>query len=495
MSDRVQIKKLPTGVPGLDAVLGGGLPEFSFNLIAGGPGCGKTTLAQQITFANATAQRPALFITILGEPPVKMLRYQQQFSFFDPSKVPDCVRFLHLGDDLLERGIGAVLASIVKEVETTNPQLIVIDSFRAVIRKSKEPGEMELQSFVQRLALHLTSWEATTFLVGEYETMDADADSNPIFTVADGIFWLSQAASRNSIVRKIQVVKVRGQGPIPGLHTVKITEHGLRVYPRLPNPAQRGAGASMSRERRRTGIDGLDEMMAGGIPSGYSIMVVGPSGAGKTILSTQFIREGIAQGERGVIAVFEKRPDEYLTTAPGGQHLSQLVAGGMLKMLYLRPLDLSVDETMDELAEAVREVGATRVVIDSLMGLELALAPSFREDFRESLYRMVGALTGLGVTVMLTGELVDCYTELRLSPHEISFLTDGIILMRYVELGGRLCKILAVAKMRGFDHRKELRLYDIGPNGIVMGEPLTDCEGILTGNPRRIPRIQPDNTP
>jgi circadian clock protein KaiC len=495
VSDRVQIKKLPTGVPGLDAVLGGGLPELSFNLIAGGPGCGKTTLAQQITFANATTQRPALFITILGEPPVKMLRYQQQFSFFDSSKVPDCVRFLHLGDDLLEHGIEAVLAGIVKEVETTNPQLIVIDSFRAVIRKSKEPGEMELQSFVQRLALHLTSWEATTFLVGEYETMDADADSNPIFTVADGIFWLSQTASRNSIVRKIQVVKVRGQGPIPGLHTVKITEDGIRIYPRLPNPAPRGAEAPMHRERRRTGIDGLDEMMAGGIPSGYSIVVVGPSGAGKTILSTQFIREGIAQGERGVIAVFEKRPDEYLTTAPGGQHLSQLVADGTLKMLYLRPLDLSVDETMDELAEAVREVGATRVVIDSLMGLELALAPSFREDFRESLYRMVGALTGLGVTVMLTGELVDSYTELRLSPHEISFLTDGIILMRYVELGGRLCKILAVAKMRGFDHQKELRLYDIGPDGIVMGEPLTSYEGILTGNPRRISRIEASETP
>jgi len=251
----------------------------------------------------------------------------------------------------------------------------------------------------------------------------------------------------------------------------------------------------MHRERRTTGIDGLDEMMAGGIPSGYSILVVGPSGAGKTILSTQFIREGIAHGERGVIAVFEKRPDEYLTTAPGGERLSQLVAEGMLKMLYLRPLDLSVDETMDELAEAVREVGATRVVIDSLMGFELALAPSFREDFRESLYRMVGALTGLGVTVMLTAELVDSYTELRLSPHEISFLTDGIILMRYAELGGRLCKLLAVAKMRGFDHQKELRFYDIGPNGIVMGEPLTDYEGILTGNPRRTSRTEASEAP
>ena len=132
-------------------------------------------------------------------------------------------------------------------------------------------------------------------------------------------------------------------------------------------------------------------------------------------------------------------------------------------MLYLRPLDLSVDETMEEIASAVKAIGATRVVIDSLLGFELALAPSFREDFRESLYRMVGALVDLGVTVLMTAELVDSYTELRLSPHGISFLTDGIILQRYVELDGELRKVLVVAKMRGFDHSKELRLYDIGP--------------------------------
>jgi circadian clock protein KaiC len=225
-------------------------------------------------------------------------------------------------------------------------------------------------------------------------------------------------------------------------------------------------------------------MLGGGIPAGYSVMIVGPSGSGKSILSTQFIREGVAQGERGVIAVFEKRPDEYLTTAPGSRELSGLVDSGMLQMLYLRPLDLSVDETMEEIANAVRSIGATRVVIDSLMGFELALAPSFREDFRESLYRMVGALVDLGVTVVMTAELVDSYTELRLSPHGISFLTDGLILQRYVELDGELRRVMVVAKMRGFDHDKHLRFYDIDTTGLVVGEPLTDQHGILVGNPR-----------
>lgn len=484
MTNPVVINKLPTGIVGLDEVLGGGLPELSFNLIAGGPGAGKTTLAHQIMFATATVERPALYITVIGETPLKMLRYQQQYTFFDDSKLAAAVRFLHLGIELLEHGLETVLSEIVKEVERTKPALVFVDSFRAVVRKSMETGQLDLQSFVQRLALHLTSWEATTFLIGEYE--ERETDCNPLFTVADGIVWLTQAAQRNSTVRKLQVIKMRGQGAIPGLHTMRISDAGLRVYPRLPNPERRRLAASTEETRRKTGVAELDAMLGGGIPAGYSVMVVGPSGSGKTILSTQFIREGISQGEHGVIAVFEKRPDEYLTTAPGSAELYALVDAGKLSMLYLRPLDLSVEETMEEISRVVKARGATRIVIDSLMGLELALAPSFRDDFRESLYRMVGALVSLGVTVMMTAELVDSYTELRLSPHGISFLTDGIILQRYVELAGEVRKVITVSKMRGFEHSRALRLYDIDQHGLVIGEPMANYRGVLVGKPERV---------
>jgi len=485
VSKRVAINKLATGIPGLDDVLGGGLPEFSFNLIAGGPGGGKTTLAHQIMFATATVERPALYITILGEPPLKMLRYQQQYSFFDETKVPSSVRLAHFGSELLEHGLETVLASILKEVEATNPKLLFVDSFRSVVRKSLEPGQMELQNFVQRLALHLTSWEATTFLIGEYE--EREADCNPIFTVADGILWLSQATSRNSTVRRLQVVKMRGQGPIPGLHTMRISDDGVRVYPRLPNPARPRPATADRTVRRKTGVAALDEMLGGGIPAGYSVMIVGPSGSGKTILSTQFIREGIAQGERGVIVVFEKRPDEYLTTAPGADELKTLAAAGKLQMLYLRPLDLSVDETMETIADAVNAIGATRFLIESMMGFERDHRPTYRGAFSGALTPIVSAWVELGVTVVMTAELVDSYTELRLSPHGISFLTDGIVLQRYVEIEGSLRKVMVVAKMRGFDHRKDLRLYDIGPDGIEVGETLADHQGILVGAPRRLP--------
>ncbi len=168
-TDRVTIRRLPSGVPGLDEILGGGLPEYSFNIIAGAPGCGKTTLAHQIVFANATPERPALYFTVLGEPAIKMLRYQQQFTFFDHARLDGALRFVNLSQTVLEKDLGAVLDLIVKEVESSQARIVVVDSFRTVVRKAQGSAtEMELQGFVQRLALHLTSWQATTFLIGEY---------------------------------------------------------------------------------------------------------------------------------------------------------------------------------------------------------------------------------------------------------------------------------------------------------------------------------------
>jgi len=487
MSDQVPIRNVPSGVPGLDDILGGGFPELSFNLIAGGPGCGKTTLGQQILFANATSERRGIFFSVIGEPPIKMLRYQQQFSFFEPDKINDAVRFVHLGEEAMAGGLATVLERIIEEVDRTNPSIVVVDSFRAVVRRvlAMGPlGERDLQGAVQRLALHLTSCEATTFLLGEYD--DGEHDST-LFTVADGMVWLYQSVERNSVVRKLRVMKMRGQGQIPGLHTVRISKDGFAAFPRLLKPEERLETADGSRVT--TGVVGLDEMLAGGIPSGHSVLIAGPSGSGKTVLANQFILEGARRGEPGIIAVFEKRPNDYLQTSPHGAEFKRLISDGKVKVIYLRPLDLSIDETLLALREAVQRIGAKRAVIDSLSGLELALAPTFREDFRESLYRMMGALTGLGTTVLATVELEDSFTHLRFSPQGIAFLTDTIIMQRYVEIDSQLRRALAVVKVRGSAHSKDLREYTINDDGlVVVGAPLTGYDGILTGSAvRRAP--------
>ena len=489
MSNGVPIRRLSTGIQGLDEVLGGGVPELSFNLVAGGPGCGKTTLAHQFMFANATDENKAVYFTIFGEPPIKMLRYQQQFGFFDASKVGAAIRFVHLGKEMIHGGLDEVMDRIAKEIDAIDARTVVVDSFRSVARSIGPEEQMGLERFVQLLALQLTTYEATTFLVGEYA--EQETNSNPVFTVADGILWLYQTVVRNSAVRRVQVMKMRGAAPVPGLHTIKLTDDGMRVFPRLSRPEQGRAAPIEPTDRLKTGIAGLDAMLGGGIPAGYSMLVAGPSGSGKSMLATEFILEGLRGGEPAVLAIFEKRPDEYLRTVPVGPQLERLIAADKMKLVYIRPLDLSVDEALEELQAAITRLGAKRVVIDSLSGFELALAPPFREDFRESLYRMVGALTNLGITLLLTVELTESFTELRLSPQGASFLTDGIILQRYVEVDGTLRKVMTVVKMRASDHSKELREYRITEHGLEVGTVFRGPRAILSGKPQSTPARKP----
>jgi circadian clock protein KaiC len=482
VQDKVDIRKLPTGVLGLDEILGGGLPEFSFNIIAGAPGGGKTTLAHQIMFANATPERPALYFTVLGEPTIKMLRYQQQFQFFDQAKLNSSIRFINLSQVVLDHDLSAVLQEIIKEVETSSPGIVVVDSFRTVVRKAQPgTGDMELQGFIQRLALHLTSWQATTFLIGEYE--ESETRDNPVFTVADGLFWLSQQVERNSIVRKLQIRKSRGQASVPGMHTFRITDAGLQTFPRTFGLTEREEKARGQR-RLSLGIPELDEMMGGGIPEGDSLLVAGSSGTGKSLLGTQFIVEGIHQGEPGIIAMFEERPEEYTNRAAGfGFDLETPQREGKLNLLYIRPLDLSVDETVREIIDAVQEMGAKRLVIDSLAGFEMALAPGFRTDFRESLYRMIGALTRIGVTILSTVEVQEVFTGFSFSSYAISFLSDDVLRLRYVSINGQLRKMMVVIKMRRSPHSIDMREFQITSDGLVIGERLTGYRGLTTGVP------------
>ena len=480
--DRVSIRQLPTGVPGLDEILGGGLPEYSFNIIAGSPGSGKTTLAHQIVFANASPERPVLYFTVLGEPAIKMLRYQQQFTFFNQYKLDGSVRFINLSQIVLDQDLGAVLDAIMKEVEASNPKIVVVDSFRTVVRRAQaKTSDMELQGFVQRLALHLTSWQATTFLIGEY--VEDELRGNPVFTVADGLFWLYQSVERNSIVRKMQVMKLRGQESVPGLHTFRITHDGLQAFPRTFGLT---ADSNHVKGRRRlsTGVGELDAIMGGGIPEGDSLLVAGPSGAGKTVLGIQFIADGLRHGEPGIVAMFEERPHEYVQRAASfGVDFDTPQQDGTLKIIYLRPLDLSVDETLHEVVHAVKEIACKRMVIDSLVGFELALAPGFRTDFRESLYRMIGALTRMGVTIISTVEIEENFTSMSLSNFTVSFLADDILRLRYVSINGQLRKMLLVVKMRRTQHSIDMWEYQITTQGLVLGEPLRGYRGLISSIP------------
>jgi circadian clock protein KaiC len=278
-------------------------------------------------------------------------------------------------------------------------------------------------------------------------------------------------------------MKLRGQESVPGLHTFRITEAGLQTFPRTFGLTKESTHIKGQR-RLSTGLRQLDAMMEGGIPEGDSLLLAGPSGAGKSIIGSQFIAEGLRCGEPGIVAIFEEIPSEYVERASKfGIDFATPQKGGTLKIIYLRPLDLSVDETVQEIVNSVRAIGCKRLVIDSLVGFEMALPPGFRADFRESLYRMIGALTRLGVTILSTVEVEENFTSMGLSNYTVSFLADDIVRLRYISINGQLRKMLLVVKMRRSQHSIDMWEYQMTPQGVVSGEPLRGYRGLTTGIP------------
>jgi circadian clock protein KaiC len=487
------VELIRTDVPGLDAVLGGGLPRYSFNIIAGSPGAGKTTLAQHILFNRATPEKQALYVTVLGEPPLKMLRYQRAFEFFEEEAVNSTIHYLNLNDEVLSSDPGSLVDRILEEVDRLKPEYVVVDSFRSFARIVMEDAHQslhELQGYVYSLSLSLAAMEATTFLVGEYPPEGGAATSNSIFTVADGILWLYQPIDNNSTTRKLQVMKMRGGDPLPGLHSLRITGEGMRIYPRgyrMEEPLH----MERFENRLSTGIPKLDAMMGGGIPQGETVLLAGPPGSGKSTLALQYAAAGLEAGESVVLAVFEERPAGYRAKADSlGLDLDAYIEKGQAEVIYLRALDLSVDETLFELHEAVKRLEATRVVLDSVSGLEVALAPTYEADFRETLYNLSAFLTDHGISVLMTVETVEAFNRLHFTPNSISLIADTFILQRYVEIEGQLLPVIAVVKMRHSAHDRAVHLVRTTDQGLEVGETLEEYQQVITGIP-----IGPDSDP
>lgn len=463
---KVVIESLQTGVQGLDTLLGGGISKYSFNVITGAPGSGKTTLAHQIMFSLVSGDRKALYFTIVGEPPLKMLRYQQQYTYFDNEKVGSSIKYLNLADDLHSGGFEGVLDRILREVEQFQPDLVFVDSFKSVIHATmgNEQGIADLQFFIQRLGMHMASWQATTFLIGEYS--HAEEEGNPVFTVADGVIHLAQETDGNAIVRKLRVVKMRGMHHMLGAHIFRISGEGIRVFPRMLTGGivDNASTSVVPGARLSTGSQELDEMLGGGIPTGYSVLLVGPPGAGKTIFSTAFLAQGVGAGETGVLASFE-----HIVSSYPNPLLDPLVASGKIKVVRPSTLDLSLEEIVLELMDAVDATGAKRVVIDSLSALELTLAPQFRHNFEESLFRMLNAFSKKGVTVLMI-RATEGEPARRAYRPSGSFMVDCVITMHYAEVGNTLVKLITSDKLRGSWHSPEVRSYTVNEKGITVSK-------------------------
>lgn len=457
------VPRISTGIPELDDVLKGGFPAHSINVIMGSPGTGKTILAEQIAFANATPERPALFLSTLSEPLEKFVAHGQTFAFFDPAKVGGSVFYDDLGVTLRDRGLAALPAVVSELIAQHHPGVIVIDSFKALSSLGGDDSARRVIIF--DLASVLSTFECTSFLVGEYGP-EAVAELSE-FAIADSVVQLMKYHSGMREQRFVRVEKLRGSDAVPGMHAFRIDGEGMRVFPRLLTPTLTPDYADRL-ERVPTGVPGLDEMIEGGFWRGSTTLLAGPSGSGKTAISLHFVQAGERRGERGLYVGFQENPVQLRRTLVNFGWIPDATAVMPFEHLYRSPVEMQLDEVVLEIFRRVRDRKVQRVVIDAIGDLKRASFDHAR--FTEYMYSLTQWAAVERVTCLFTYELTQLFDPSRFSEEEISNMSDNILLLR-LAASTRTDRSLRIIKTRNSGHDSREMLLNITSRGVsIEGE-------------------------
>jgi circadian clock protein KaiC len=416
-------------------------------------------LALQYLFANATPERPGLYLATVSEPFEKVVRYGQSLTFFDPRSVGRSVFFEDLAGAVKDGGLTRVLDEINALVRARGPGLVVIDSFRPL---GAYAGERAFRTFLADLAGGLSVLDASTFWVGEYEASDhADA---PEFAVADAVISLESAHHRERTTRELRVLKLRGSSFASGAHAYRLTEEGMHVFPRLADVPDE-VGYAFPAARVPSGVPALDAMLGEGYIPGASTLCIGPTGCGKTLVGLHLIFQGARAGEAGLIASLQENPSQLERIAAS---FGWTLADERVEMLYRSPVDLYIDEWVYDLLDAVERTGARRVMIDSVG--DIAFAAGGEQRFREHLYSLIQRLSRRGVSLFMTFELPELFGARRLSAGGLASLCDNVVLLQYRNDATRIRRTLTVLKTRASGHDTGVREFQIDARGIVLSD-------------------------
>jgi len=456
----LKIEKIATGCPGLDEVFRGGIPANTISVIMGAPGTGKTILAEQLAFANATPDAPALYLTTLSEPLEKILVHGQTHSFFDATKVGTSVFYEDLGVRLRDSGVENLPEIVLELILAQRPRFVFIDSFKAL-------NELLVQAELRRtitydLASVLSSYECTSFLIGEYsqETLT----ELPVFAIADVILQMIKLSTNAMEERFLRVEKLRGSDSVAGLHAFSITGSGIQVYPRLLTPPV-APTYSAKIERVNTGIPGFDDMVAEGFWRGSTTLVAGPTGSGKTIIGLHFVYQGALKGEPGLYLGFQENQNQLTRIIESfGWKADQLTNNG-LELMYRSPVEMQLDKVTSELFQRVREGKVKRVVIDALGDLERCSID--RKRFSDYIYALTQWFAVENVTCLMTYELTNLFDVSGISDQQVSNMSDNIVLLRFRE-GPEMERTLRIIKTRGSAHDNREHRLEITNKGVVV---------------------------
>lgn len=460
-----EIKLMATGVPNLDAVLGGGIPVYSLNIIAGQPGTGKTILAQHMLFSHIrnNSAAKALYLTTLSEPTLKVVRYMQYFTFFDAQAFGEQVLYEDLGPVIREHSLAELGDRIVGLVEKHQPEILAIDSFKAIRDLSAQVSEF--RRFCYDLSVRLASARCTTFLLGEYNRSDIAEGTE--FAVADGILYLNVALQEGEQSRFLQVCKLRGRATQMVPFPFTITEQGIRVLGSSFTLRRRETDLEVEKGVMSTGIAGLDAILKGAIPGGRSILLSGVSGTGKTTLAMQFLINGARQGEKGLIFSFEETPQRLRQLAESfGWNPQDLEAKGLLRIIFIPQTEIRVEEHLDRMVQEMESFQPSRFVVDSFsVFLHKVKDPGVQ---REKTFELSTLIQHMGAVGLLISNIPAGVVN-RLSRYGVEeTVVDGTIILSTEAMGTERKRYIEVYKMRADDHVAGRHRMEITPKGVEV---------------------------
>ncbi|MET0313568.1 MAG: ATPase domain-containing protein [Hansschlegelia sp.] len=471
------------GVSGLDDVLGGGLRRDRFYLLEGAPGTGKTTIALQFLRDGAARGERGLYIT-LSETEDELRetaeshgwdldRDIQIFELVPPESLLDAEQqqsLLYSSD--LE--LGETTRLIFDTVERIEPSRIVIDSLSEI--RLLAASSLRYRRQVLALKHYFAKRGATVLMLDD---LTADVADKTVHSIAHGVIRLEELApAYGAERRRLRVVKYRGQRYRGGYHDFAILTGGVAVFPRLVSLEHK---TGFSRQRLSSGIGELDALLGGGIESGSSTLILGPTGAGKTLISVQFVAAAVERGETAAMFVFDEELGLLFDrTEAMGIPLRRLRDEGKV---VIEQVD-AAEQSPGEFAHRVRSLIDGRqiktVVIDSLNGYQAAMPEE--QALILHIHELLQYLNRQGAATYLTLAQHGLVGDMK-SPVDVTYLADSVILLRYFEATGRVRRAMSIVKKRTSAHEDTIREYNISKVGIAIGAPLMDFEGVLRGTP------------
>ncbi len=478
------LRALGTGVPGLDAILGGGLPAERFYLLDGEPGSGKTTLALQFLLEGKAQGERGLYVT-LSETRQELTAVARShgwdlegLSILDMDSLPNLAAseaqytVFHPSEVELQDSVGTML----DRMEEVRPSRVVLDSVSEIRLLARDALRFRRQ--VLALKAYFANWEITALMLDDRAFEEAELQ---LHSLAHGVIRLEQLPLRHGAVRRqLRVTKLRGVPFHTGNHDFVIRPGGLQVFPRIR--LGNGGAPPSGQDRFSSGSEEIDALLGGGLSRGASALLMGAPGTGKSILGTQFALAAAERGERAALYVFDERPETFLARARGlGMEVDEQVASGRVHLTGLEPTEISPGEFTSRVLQEVNEEGASLVVIDSLNGFLTAMAEEGQLSIK--VHELLSYLGGRGVTTLLTLAQKGIFGAPADEVADVSYFADVVVLLRYFEAQGAVRRAISVVKQRSDDHERTIREFRVGENGLLLGEPLTDFQGVLTGVP------------